>query len=318
MKLKVDYETALKTLTELDEQGNSLRVSIENTYNQLRKDHRFYQDEHCTKWEKEAGTWYKKTQKELSNIFESGIECGKFQRYQQQIPIYRNGENLKVGNLRIFLETKIEYLDKLIERLETNHNPQEKTFSEESKKVFIIHGRDEKAKNDLKQLLEEVGLEPIVLDKEPNKGRTIIEKIEKYLPEVGFVFVLLTPDDIGMLKSDIDKFLNKALTQAHEIVKIPVTNKYVENKAHIFETIRKKIKQALEDGENRARQNVIFELGLFMGKLGRSKVCYLYTGDIKLPSDLDGLLHIKYEKSVKEGKEKIIRELKNAGYTLKN
>ncbi|MHC4864284.1 MAG: TIR domain-containing protein [Planctomycetota bacterium] len=41
----------------------------------------------------------------------------------------------------------------------------------------------------------------------------------------------------------------------------------------------------------RARQNVIFELGFFIGKLGRDRVCALYKGDVEIPSDYKGVLY---------------------------
>jgi predicted nucleotide-binding protein len=44
--------------------------------------------------------------------------------------------------------------------------------------------------------------------------------------------------------------------------------------------------------KRRARQNVIFELGFFVGKLGRDKVCPLYKVGVELPSDLDGLVYV--------------------------
>jgi site-specific recombinase XerD len=37
---------------------------------------------------------------------------------------------------------------------------------------------------------------------------------------------------------------------------------------------------------SRARQNVIFELGYFAGKLGRGRTCLLRKGDVEIPSDL--------------------------------
>jgi len=40
----------------------------------------------------------------------------------------------------------------------------------------------------------------------------------------------------------------------------------------------------------RARQNVIFELGYFAGKLGRGRACLLRKGDVEIPSDLYGLI----------------------------
>jgi predicted nucleotide-binding protein len=42
----------------------------------------------------------------------------------------------------------------------------------------------------------------------------------------------------------------------------------------------------------RARQNVILELGFFIGKLGRNKVCALHKGEVEIPSDLSGVLWV--------------------------
>lgn len=45
----------------------------------------------------------------------------------------------------------------------------------------------------------------------------------------------------------------------------------------------------------RARQNVVFEAGLFVGRLGRVKVCFLRAPKLEQPSDLHGVIHIKLE-----------------------
>jgi predicted nucleotide-binding protein len=42
----------------------------------------------------------------------------------------------------------------------------------------------------------------------------------------------------------------------------------------------------------RGRQNVIFELGFFFGKLGRERVCVLLAGGVEEPSDIAGLVYI--------------------------
>nr|WP_299385468.1 nucleotide-binding protein [Allomuricauda sp.] len=47
----------------------------------------------------------------------------------------------------------------------------------------------------------------------------------------------------------------------------------------------------------RARQNVILELGYFMGKLGRNKVCALIKGNVERPSDYDGVVYIAVDNS---------------------
>jgi hypothetical protein len=45
----------------------------------------------------------------------------------------------------------------------------------------------------------------------------------------------------------------------------------------------------------RARQNVILELGYFLAKLGRNKVCCLYVEGVEQPSDYDGVLYVPYD-----------------------
>lgn len=44
--------------------------------------------------------------------------------------------------------------------------------------------------------------------------------------------------------------------------------------------------------QNRARQNVILELGFFLGKLGRERVCALYESGVEIPSDYQGILFV--------------------------
>ena len=45
----------------------------------------------------------------------------------------------------------------------------------------------------------------------------------------------------------------------------------------------------------RARQNVILELGYFIGRLGRDKVCAIKKGDVELPSDALGIIWVDYD-----------------------
>jgi len=61
----------------------------------------------------------------------------------------------------------------------------------------------------------------------------------------------------------------------------------------------------------RARQNVIFELGYFFGKLGRKNVCAIVKGSIEKASDSDGILYIPYG-TTDDWKLLLVRELKAA------
>jgi len=61
--------------------------------------------------------------------------------------------------------------------------------------VFIVHGHGETATLQLKKLLSDLGLNPIVLKDQDDHGMTIIEKFEYYALTCSFAFVLMTPDD---------------------------------------------------------------------------------------------------------------------------
>ena len=66
----------------------------------------------------------------------------------------------------------------------------------DSNQVFVVHGRDHGTLAEVKHVLSQLGLEPVVLQDLPNQGRTIIEKFEDYA-KVGFAVVICTPDDEG-------------------------------------------------------------------------------------------------------------------------
>lgn len=138
-------------------------------------------------------------------------------------------------------------------------------------KIFIVHGHDEAVRLHVTRTIEQLGLEPIVLHEQANSGLTIIEKFETN-SDVGFAIILLTPDDVGNVKTSTDM-------------------------------------------NPRARQNVIFEMGYFVAKLGRNKVFNLYSEGVELPSDLSGILYTPYDSS-KGWQLKLVRELKQAGYNI--
>jgi predicted nucleotide-binding protein len=141
------------------------------------------------------------------------------------------------------------------------------------KRVFIVHGHDDTAKYELARILDrDLGLEPIILHEQANRGKTIIEKLEDN-SDVGFAFVILTPDDIGG-----------------------------QDRANLMP---------------RARQNVVFELGYFLGILGRENVCCLYKRGLQIPSDINGLIYASFSHNIGECYREIRRELGSAGYVLR-
>ena len=69
--------------------------------------------------------------------------------------------------------------------------------------------------------------------------------------------------------------------------------------------------QSSNDERRRARQNVIFEMGYFMAKLGRlsGRVVLLYKGVLDLPSDISGVIYIDIANGIDSAGEKIRKEL---------
>lgn len=117
----------------------------------------------------------------------------------------------KIEELILKLETFKEIYEETSKSLMSQNvvsspNPHQNT---NSKKVFIVHGHDDSAINEVKLFLINVGLEPIVLRDQPDKGQTIIEKLEKNT-DVCFAIVLYTPCDLGRAANENGEFEHRA------------------------------------------------------------------------------------------------------------
>ena len=72
------------------------------------------------------------------------------------------------------------------------------------------------------------------------------------------------------------------------------------------------LQEDMRNWEFRARQNVIFEFGYFIGRLGRNQVCALIKGDVEVPSDYAGVVYIPMD-DAGGWKMGLVKELKDAG-----
>jgi predicted nucleotide-binding protein len=104
-------------------------------------------------------------------------------------------------------------------------------------------------------------------------------------------------------RSLIEKFENAARQCEFAIILLTPDDKRVIGKKN------KKI-------EDRARQNVIFEMGWFFGKLGRPKTLLLRKGVIEMPSDIRGVLYQQYIETPLELSDKIETALKAGGVRI--
>jgi predicted nucleotide-binding protein len=70
--------------------------------------------------------------------------------------------------------------------------------------------------------------------------------------------------------------------------------------------------QPFEAQKLRARQNVILELGYFLGRLGRKRVCALYRPGVEIFSDYSGVLNVEIDEAG-GWRLQLAKELKAAG-----
>lgn len=70
--------------------------------------------------------------------------------------------------------------------------------------------------------------------------------------------------------------------------------------------------EKIEEEKDRARQNVVFEHGYLIGKLGRDKVSALVKGDVETPGDISGVVYIPMDEN-KAWQTQLIKEMRSIG-----
>ena len=138
-------------------------------------------------------------------------------------------------------------------------------------RIFVVHGHDEASRELVARFITQLGLEPVILHEQANRGMTIPEKLEVY-GNVGYSVVLLTPDDLGRKRSEPDE-------------------------------------------RPRARQNVILELGYFVGRLGRERTMAMLKDGVEIPSDYLGVVYTKLDQGG-AWRIELARELRSSGYQI--
>ena len=166
-------------------------------------------------------------------------------------------------------------------QLQTNQHTTEKIVPatvETQGKVFVVHGHDEMAREQLELVLHKLGIEHFVLQNTSGNGLTIIEALEQQIgaapTELKIWIVLLNPDDMGYAIKSPDKV------------------------------------------QPRARQNVVLEMGMLLSSIGRKHVAILKKGDLEIPSDANGILYIDFNHHVKETVSRLVERLTESGFKI--
>lgn len=143
-------------------------------------------------------------------------------------------------------------------------------------KIFVVHGHDHTALEQLELVLRRLNLDPYILQNNDGQTKTIIEALEQQIyKEAAFGIVLLTPDDFGYSKA-----------------------------------------KGEDERQPRARQNVVLEMGMVFASLGRDRMVILKKGALEIPSDIDGVLRLEFNDHVKEVAVKLATRMKNAGIEI--
>jgi len=144
--------------------------------------------------------------------------------------------------------------------------------------IFVVHGHDKEARDQLELSLHRLGLQPFILMNSSGEGKTLIEALEGHIGRdytSDFGIVLMTPDDVGYAKKD------------------------GESKA-----------------EPRARQNVILETGMLLASLTRSRMVLLVKGHLEIPSDLQGIIWYGFNDHIREVIPKLCTRLREVGIEI--
>lgn len=138
-------------------------------------------------------------------------------------------------------------------------------------KIFIVHGHDNAAKYELKNYLQN---------------------------SLGLPEPVILHEQPSLGRSILEKFEEEA--SRVDIVFVLLTPDDTAYSASSPDSVKR-----------RARQNVIFEMGYFFGKLQRSKakILLLYKGELDLPSDISGIVYIDVTNGIEAEGETIRREL---------
>lgn len=146
------------------------------------------------------------------------------------------------------------------------------------RRIFIVHGHDAEARDQLELALHRLSLDPFILMNNSGGGLTIIEALEGQIGKdysTDFGIVLMTPDDFGYSKID-----------------------------------------GKEKLEPRVRQNVLLETGMLLSSLTRARIAIVVKGYVEIPSDLQGIIRLGYNDHVREIVPKLCQRLRDAGFDI--
>jgi predicted nucleotide-binding protein len=147
--------------------------------------------------------------------------------------------------------------------------------TDRTRQVFLVHGRDEKLKEAVAALLELAGPHPVtILNERPSDRRMLVEHPEERSAGSRHAVILLTADDVAGPRLESDRE---------------------------------------PQFSPRARQGVVFEMGVLVAALTPRCLCVLYEDGVELPCDIDGITYIRLDLAG-TWQSKLLLHLRGAGF----
>lgn len=142
-----------------------------------------------------------------------------------------------------------------------------------SNKLFLVHGKNKDVKNKILEILNKHDIETIFIENQT-----------------------LEDSNGETIKERLDKHMDKI--SAGLVLYTPCDEGREFN--------------SNEDLKPRARQNVVFEHGMLVNRLGYDRVIMVVKDNVEIPTDLGGIVYIKYE----EIEQKLLKQLFSLGFNV--
>ncbi|WP_342752789.1 nucleotide-binding protein [Bartonella sp. AU18XJBT] len=141
----------------------------------------------------------------------------------------------------------------------------------------MVHGHDRYALKELENALLKLDLEPYILQNTSGNGLPIIQTLKKEICDSSI--------DFGIVLLTHDD-MGYAISQDEEKI------------------------------QPRARQNVIFEMGMLAAALPLERIAILKKEGIEMLSDVGGVYYLSFKEQVNETFPKLIKRLKEADFSF--
>ncbi len=237
------------------------------------------------------------------------------------------------------IETKEELLNVLerVKALVNREYPSKSIYANKMKEIednllfYLIKTNVKKIESVLELIIDDLELKhdiiPIDITLHPETQKFIEDKFKKKVVKKK-IFIVHGHNEV--MKQSVARFIENIGLEAIILSEQANKGKTTLEKFHINANVDMAIillsgddkgysvKEGARKVKHRARQNVIFELGYFIGKFNREKVIALVenASNFETPSDLHGVVYTPFDGPDGAWKASVLKELKANGFDI--